>query len=100
MRLTESPFIGDASTLSRVFREHAQKVNQIATGTAAGFDGALTAPPTSGSWAIGDFVRKSNPVEAGAATAKYVILGWCRVTNGSGNVLNTDWLEARFLTGN
>lgn len=100
MRLTESPVVGDAATLSQRLREHAQKVNQIANGTAAGFDGALTAPPTSGSWAVGDFVRNSAPVEAGAATTKYVVLGWIRLTNGSNNVLNTDWFQLRCLTGN
>lgn len=110
MRLAESPVLPSSPqtaydnalrfTLAKLLREISQKVNQLAFGVAAGFDGAATAPPTTGAWAIGDYVRKSNPVEAGAATAKYVILGWVRITNGTANVLNTDWLECRALTGN
>lgn len=110
MRLRESPVLpgGPESVYDRnlnfalttSLREIAQKVNQIAAGTLAGFDGTATSPPTTGTWAIGDFVRKSNPVEAGAASSKYIITGWLRLTDGGSNVLNTDWFECRVLTGN
>lgn len=110
MRLVESPSLPNAVesaydrqlniTLAKLLREHAQKVNQMAAGRVAGLDGGSPTVPTSGAWAIGDFVRKSDPVEAGSASSKYVIVGWIRVTNGTGNVLNTDWLECRYLTGN
>jgi len=78
----------------------AKKVNGIASGTFFAVDGISVAVPSSGTWAKGDFIRKTSPVEAGGGGAKYVIVGWIRVTDGSANVLNTDWLECRFLTGN
>jgi hypothetical protein len=53
-----------------------------------------------GSWIQGDFLWSRAPVEAGAASSKYVIVGWSRITTGSGNVLNTDWVQSRVLTGN
>lgn len=86
--------------LTKALREIAIKVNQLAGGLIAGHDRTSTTVPSTGTWFIGDFVKKSNPVEAGASAAKYVIVGWVRITSGSANVLNTDWLECRFLTGN
>jgi hypothetical protein len=110
MRLNETPLLplrpeSDFDSrlyqaLNKVLREIAIKTNQIAAGNTAGFDAQSTAVPSTGTWAIGDYVKKSNPVEAGSAPNKYVIKGWIRVTNGSGNTLNTDWLEDRALTGN
>lgn len=86
-------------TLSNIVREQAQAINALASGSIDGVD-SYAAMPTAGSWKIGDSVRKTTPVEAGAAASKYVITGWIRITNGSNNVLNTDWLECRSLTGN
>lgn len=77
----------------------ARKVNGISSGTFAAIDGVASSVPTSGTWAKGDFIRTIGPVEAGVALSKYVIVGWVRVTDGSANVLGTDWLECRFLTG-
>lgn len=78
----------------------ARKVNGISSGVFAYVDGVSATVPAAGTWAKGDFIRKTNPVEAGVALSKYVIVGWVRITDGSANVLNTDWLECRFLTGN
>jgi hypothetical protein len=47
-------------------------------------------------YAQGDFVRNSTPVEAGAATAKYVITGWICVAGGTPGTFK----ESRVLTGN
>ena len=77
-----------------------QQVNQITDGTVSAFHSARSTVPTSGTWAIGDFVRKSTYAEAGAGGSKYVVIGWCRITNGSANTINVDWVEARVLTGN
>lgn len=74
-------------------------INALAEGRISGVNG-FSSVPTGGPWAIGDFVRNSAPVEAGTTPNKYVVLGWSRITNGTGNVLNTDWLECRALTGN
>ena len=45
------------------------------------------AMPTSGTYAIGSFVYNTSPSVAGGKT----LLGWQRLTTGSGHVLNTDW---------
>lgn len=57
---------------------------------------ALTAAPTTDTWALGDFVRNSAPSELGAPGAKYVIYGWINVVAGTPGT----WVPARFLTGN
>lgn len=58
------------------------------------------AQPATGAWHIGQKVRNTGPAEAGGAGNKYVIDSWIRITTGSGNVANTDWLQQRTLTGN
>jgi len=103
MRLEENPLLpnaGDYSqlnfTLARLFRAIAAKVNGLADGRLVVIDNALTAAPTTGTWAKGDFVRNSAPAEAGAASSKYVVYGWvCSVGGTPGT-----WLQMRFLTGN
>lgn len=90
----------DAATLFQLFRELSFQLNGISEGTIQAFHNASAAMPTSGTYANGDFVKKKPIAEAGGAGAKYVILGWIRLTDGSAHVLNTDWLEARALTGN
>lgn len=59
-----------------------------------------SAMPTSGSWTTDDYVQNTAKTELGGAGSKYVIKGWIRMTTGSANVLNTDWLQDRALTGN
>jgi hypothetical protein len=56
--------------------------------------------PTQSTWVLGDVVYTKNTTELGTAGSKYLITGWSRITNGTGNVLNTDWLQNRVLTGN
>jgi hypothetical protein len=104
MRLDPYPkFAGSLEQIGRKvsdqFREHAQQVNLLSEGLIAGAYAARTSVPTTGTWKQGDFVRNSTPTEAGAASSKYVVLGWLRLTDGTANVLNTDWVEARVLTG-
>jgi hypothetical protein len=61
---------------------------------------SASAMPTSGEYAQGDFVFNTAPAEAGSSSSKYVILGWSRLTTGTGHTLNTDWVQCRCLTGN
>ena len=106
MRISEAPLLPmstDAAlkiALTKTLRETATKLNQVAGGAIAGYDNTSLVVPSTGTWFQGDYVKKSNPVEAGAAASKYIIKGWTRVTSGTGNVLNTDWFEDRALTGN
>ena len=63
---------------------------------------ALTfaALPTQSTWSVGDVAYSSSVTESGSGGSKYIVKGWSRITNGTGNVLNTDWLQNRVLTGN
>lgn len=59
-----------------------------------------TVPTSVRTWKSTDICWNSNPSELGSAASKYVIIGWLRLTNGSGNTVNTDWRQMRALTGN
>lgn len=55
--------------------------------------------PTTGTHLQGIYVKNSNAAILGTAGSRYVVLGWTRLTTGSGNVSGTDWIENRTLTG-
>jgi hypothetical protein len=55
----------------------------------------LPAQPTAGAWVAGDFVENSAPAIDGS---NMVILGWKRLTTGSGHVALTDWAVSRAST--
>ena len=59
------------------------------------WDSQGTTAPTTGTWTQGQMVKKTDPVEAGSAGSKYVIVGWVCVTNGTPGT----WKEMRVLTG-
>ena len=106
MKIPESPLLPLDTpaalkiALTKTLSAIAVKLNQLASGVLAGHDDVYVAVPTVGTWVHGDYVKKGSPVEAGGVGAKYVIMGWIRLTSGSANVLNTDWVEDRRLTGN
>lgn len=82
--------------LDRHLTDMGTAVTELATGRLAGTVNAQTAAPTGGRHALGDFVRNSQPAEAGGAGSMYVILGWvCTAAGNPGT-----WLECRVLTGN
>lgn len=56
--------------------------------------------PTQSTWKVGDVAYLRPAPEIGTAGSKYVVDGWNRMTAGTGNVLNTDWVQRRMLTGN
>lgn len=82
--------------LERVLREHALLINALAEGRMAAAYNALTAPPTGGTWALGDFVKNSAPSELGTSPNKYIIDGWRCVAGGTPGT----WVQCRYLTGN
>lgn len=92
MRLDPNP----REVTVRLLRETNNQVNAITEGNAHAHHGARTAAPTTGTWAIGDEVKNSAPAEAGAASSKYVIVGWICTAAGTPGT----WLEKRVLTGN
>ena len=83
------------SELNRFFREIAVQVNGLSEGRASALYQSAQSAPTTGTWALGDFVNNANPSELGAATAKYVVVGWQCVASGSPGT----WVQRRCLTG-
>lgn len=85
-----------AQRVTELLRAVNEQVNALTEGNLHAVHSARTAAPTTGTWAKGDFVRKSDTAEAGSASSKYVITGWiCTVSGTPGT-----WLECRVLTGN
>ena len=76
--------------------EIAIQLNGVTEGRLSAISNAYTAAPTAGTWAQGDFVRHSSPVEAGTAGSKYVIYGFRCVASGTPGT----WTQCRELTGN
>ena len=78
------------------YRQIAQQVNGLSEGVIAASYNALTATPTSGTAAQGDYIKNRTPTELGAAGNKHVVLGFICVVSGSPGT----WLQHRGLTGN
>jgi hypothetical protein len=82
--------------LSKIVRDLQEVINGLAEGKQVYTYNAQTAAPTTGTYAIGDFILNSAPAELGAASSKYIIHGWrCTVSGTPGT-----WVQCRFLTGN
>jgi len=75
-------------------------VTNNATVTVVNSEGHKYSIPTESYFPRGVFIRSTDSNERGAPSSKYVVIGWQRLTNGSGHALNTDWREMRALTGN
>ena len=73
-----------------------QQINALTEGRITAAHNAYTAAPTTGVFAQGDYIRNSQPTEQGAASSKYVILGWVCVASGEPGT----WVQCRALTGN
>ena len=97
MRLTANPTLsGESPDLMRLIGKIAQQVNGLSEGQQSAYHSAATAAPTTGTFAQGDVVKNSAPVEAGTAGSKYVVTHWiCTVAGTPGT-----WLACRSLTGN
>ncbi|MCA7085850.1 hypothetical protein K7G19_19865 [Cupriavidus sp. DB3] len=72
------------------------QVNNLTEGRISAVQSAMTAPPTTGEYKQGDYIRNSKPAEQGAAGSRYVVLGWTCVQDGAPGV----WVQNRSLTGN
>ena len=96
MKINVTPRASLDAETTRFYRDVAQQVNALSEGRLVASYTALTAAPTTGTWAKGDYVRNSNPSELGTALSKYVIHGFiCTVAGTPGT-----WLQDRRLTGN
>lgn len=96
MKATTQPRVKDNTDLQRELAQHATMLNLLTDGRLTGTNNATTAAPTTGPNARGDFVRNSEPAEAGSGGSMYVILGWVCVAAGTPGT----WVECRVLTGN
>jgi hypothetical protein len=96
MKLNVTPRVNADAETTRWYREVAQQVNALSEGQVSATYNANTAAPTTGTYAQGDFVRNSTPVEAGIIGSKYVVKGWVCVAGGTPGT----WVQARSLTGN
>lgn len=96
MKLNNSPRVGiQDPNLQRELREHALQVNALSEGRLSGTYNAQSAVPTTGAYAVGDFVRNSAPSELGSAASKYVVAGWLCLDDSP-----LTFVQCRFLTGN
>ena len=96
MKLNVTPRLNVDAETARWYRDVARQVNALSEGAIAAHYSASTTAPTTGTWAAGDQIRSSAPVEAGAPGAKYVTTGFiCTVAGTPGT-----WLPLRSLTGN
>lgn len=95
MKLNTTPRITADPPMVREIREHAHQVNLLAEGRVSGTYNAQSAAPTSGMYAVGDFVRNSAPSEAGSSGSKYVVFGWLCTDDDP-----LTFVPCRFLTGN
>ena len=95
-KLNVTPRTNEDAETTRWYRQIAYQVNALSEGKAAAKYQATTAAPTTGTWAQGDFVANSAPVELGVALSKYVLVGWICVAAGTPGT----WLQQRILTGN
>lgn len=73
-----------------LFRAIAQAVNGLAEGRIVATYNAATAAPTTGEHYQGDYVRNSEPVDAGG----YIVMGWVCVDSGTPGT----WKECRCAT--
>ena len=77
--------------LYELFREYSRAYNDSYM-----WDTTGTSAPTTGTWYQSNKCMNTAPAELGAASSKYVIIGWvCTVSGTPGT-----WLELRTLTGN
>lgn len=84
----------DKKKLTDALTNSAAQVNALSEGRLSATTNAQAALPTTGVYAVGDFVRNNAPTELGAASSKYVILGWVCVAGP------LTFVQCRVLTGN
>lgn len=100
MRIADDPRLGSGPNLYQrltdYLRSIAVQLNGVTEGRMSALHTSLTAAPTTGTWAQGDFIRNSTPAEAGGVGSKYVVLGWICTAGGTPGT----WLQCRVLTGN
>lgn len=94
MRMNITPRVVADGTVIREFKDHAQQVNALSEGRMVASYNAVPSVPTTGAYAVGDFVRNSAPAELGSSPNKYVVYGWMCLDDSP-----LTFVQMRFLTG-
>jgi hypothetical protein len=85
----------NAQTWQDIVTKLQNQINQLSEGQLVAKHNAQSSVPTTGSYAVGDFVANSTQSELGSAASKYVLMGWtCTVSDP------LTFVEIRCLTGN
>jgi hypothetical protein len=69
----------DSGQFQDILTQISQQANLHAEGKLVARHGAMTAAPTAGNWALGDFVWNSNP----SKSSEEIILGWLCTVSGT-----------------
>ncbi|HBI68744.1 MAG TPA: hypothetical protein DDZ22_06895 [Massilia sp.] len=80
--------------LYELVRDIVGLLNGVAEGRISACTNAATAPPATGTYAPGDFVRNSAPQELGPPGAKFIVDGWVCVA------APLTFVQKRNFTGN
>ena len=84
------------AAIRRVLLDIMQQVNLTTEGRKAAYHSAMTAAPTTGAYAVGDFVPNVNRgLEYGNPNGKYTVSGWVCSSDAP-----LTFLEVRCLSGN
>lgn len=96
MKVNTSPRVGLSNPdLQREMKEHANAINGLAEGRISASYNAQPTVPTSGQYAVGDFVKNSAPSELGSPGSRYVIDGWTCLSDSP-----LTFVQKRYPTGN
>jgi len=80
--------------LYELVRDIVNQLNAVSEGRISACTNAATAPPATGTYTPGDFVRNSAPAELGPTGARYIVEGWlCTAAP-------LTFVQKRFFTGN
>lgn len=90
-----SDFSSLVKALAQILPRFAMQLNNVSEGRIAGSHNAAEAPPATGLYQEGDYLRNSAPVVQGSAGGQYVLKGWICVRSGAPGV----WVEDRGVTG-
>ena len=92
-----SPVVALTTALTKALKPMVDQINAVSSGQASAAFNATTAAPVGGktTYAKGDFIKNSNPVEQGAAGSEFIIIGWICTVGGTPGT----WKQCRVLTG-
>jgi hypothetical protein len=91
----EVPTTYNLQPIKRIFKRLQDQLNLLSEGRLVAKNNAVASVPTTGDYAVGDFVPNSTISELGAGGSKYILDGWVCVDADP-----LTFVEKRCLTGN